>query len=228
MTGRLIGFSRLLIRLYERRRLSDRSFVLVSNNCWGFELYRDLRRPYDTPFVGLYIHPECYLSLLRRRLPHDLRLHACDFNSEREGGKTRHPVGRLAGGEEIHFLHYNDPEEARARWTRRVERLQTALDKHQTVLAVKFCDRDGATADHFRAFHRLGFAHRLSLSADIALPPDFAFHLYRPELRDPAAGKILDGVNLYWARYRHFDITSWIRAASLRHTPCARLFKRLP
>ena len=31
----------------------DRPFTIVSNNCWGAELYPLLGRPYETPFVRL-------------------------------------------------------------------------------------------------------------------------------------------------------------------------------
>lgn len=224
MTGRLIGLSRSLIRLYERRRLTGRRLVLVSNNCWGYELYRTLSRPYDTPFVGVYIHPDCYLSLLRRRFPDDLRIRSCSFTSEREGGAVSHPVGRLSGGEEIHFLHYPESEQAVAIWHRRGERMREALGGG-AVFAVKFCDRDGATAEDFAAFHALGFERSVSLSANTPLPRSTSHHLFDPGLIDPVFPRILDGVNLYWARYRYFDITSWLRFGSLNHTLISRVFR---
>lgn len=228
MTGRFIGLSRRLIRIYERRRLAAHPVVVVSNNCWGYELYRALSRPYDTPFVGVYIHPACYLELLRRRFPDDLRLRSCSFTSGREGGPTKHPVGLLSGGEEIHFLHYPNPELAVAVWHRRLDRMRNALRDRHAVPAFKFCDRDGATSADLANFHALGLRRRLSLSATIALPSSETMHLHRPELLDPVVPRILDGVNLYWARYRYFDITTWLLSGSFRHTFCSNFFRRLP
>mgnify|MGYP003885258989 CR=1 FL=1 len=44
--------------------VKDHEFVIISNNCWGGSAYQWYRRPYNTPFVGLFIYGSCYLKLL--------------------------------------------------------------------------------------------------------------------------------------------------------------------
>jgi uncharacterized protein (DUF1919 family) len=55
-------FRRQLLRM----RVHDPEFTIVSNNCWGAHIYQNLGEPYRTPFVGLFLAPECYLRLLKR------------------------------------------------------------------------------------------------------------------------------------------------------------------
>lgn len=42
----------------------NRDFVIVSNNCWGAEIYKRLELEYNTPFVGLMIYGPDYIKLL--------------------------------------------------------------------------------------------------------------------------------------------------------------------
>ena len=53
-----------VLEAYERSSLKQSNFAIVSNNCWGSDLYKSTARPYNTPFVGLYLFPDCYLRLL--------------------------------------------------------------------------------------------------------------------------------------------------------------------
>ncbi len=44
--------------------LQDKNFVIISNNCWGGEIYSWFKRPYNSPFIGLFLNGPCYLKLL--------------------------------------------------------------------------------------------------------------------------------------------------------------------
>jgi len=56
-----LQFSKKLLR----SQLKNRNFTIVSNNCWGGEVYRGFGLPYQTPFVGLFLFPACYIKLLK-------------------------------------------------------------------------------------------------------------------------------------------------------------------
>ena len=45
-------------------RLRDRGFCIVANNCLGSRFYKILDRPYNTPFVGLFLLPDCISKLV--------------------------------------------------------------------------------------------------------------------------------------------------------------------
>jgi uncharacterized protein (DUF1919 family) len=214
----LRALSRYSREAYERLRLGERSIVVVSNNCWGYELYNALRREYSTPFVGLYVYPECYLSLLASKFPDRLELSGFVETSRYYDARPGYPVGVLADGEELHFLHYGTAEEARLKWARRLERMRRVLNEANSVLAVKMCDRDGCKPQQLAAFHELPYSRKLSLGIATGAQRN---HLHLPRLLDSDGRSVMDGRSLYRKRYRYFDVTEWLLAGAVRHTPAS-------
>lgn len=206
--------------VYERARLPRRPLVLVSNNCWGYELYHSLQQPYLTPFVGTFVHPHCYVRLLRDRFPHDLDIREFTDRSRYSPAPPPYPVGVLSGGEEIHFLHHGSIEQAADRWRRRVDRMLRALDSAGAVVAAKMCDRDGCTTADLDEFHLLPLRRRLSIG--VRQHPSRC-HVTVPALRDPAGHHVVDGLSLYRRRYAYFDLTEWLLTGTVRHTGASRI-----
>lgn len=214
--------ARILCRTYERLRLRGKSFALVSNNCWGYELYGALGREYNTPFVGLFVPPDSYLRLLEN---FDDCLNAkLEFADAKVAAvAARYPVGLLGAGVEIHFLHYASADEARAKWERRTARLRIARAA-DVPLAFKLCDRDGCTSEHLARFHALPFGRKVSIGVCAFDSPN---HLCRPELKDPSGDFVVDGVKLYAQRYRCFDVAEWIARGCVNSTVYSRILARI-
>jgi uncharacterized protein (DUF1919 family) len=57
---RLLQKKRILKK--ELAIIKYKNFVIVSDNCWGAEIYQWFNRPYNTPFVGLGIYGDCYIK----------------------------------------------------------------------------------------------------------------------------------------------------------------------
>lgn len=70
-----------------------------------------------------------------------------------------YPIGLIANDIEIHFIHYKDEDEAYAKWSRRVKRI------NWDNLIVKFCDRDQCTEDLIRRFDKLPYSHKVCFTA---------------------------------------------------------------
>lgn len=104
-----------IIAFYESKRLKNKQFVIVSNNCWGSELYRSVGREYNMPFIGLFFEPESYLNLLTN-LEENLKAEL-SFD-EKKSDECGYPVGVLPGDILIHFMHYESKEEAHVKWER--------------------------------------------------------------------------------------------------------------
>lgn len=140
---------------FARLQLRGHSFTVISNNCWGAHIYRALKRPYETPFVGLFIPPGDYLKLLPEvaSLVHaDIKFTSSSRHEEVENFRAArnadYPIGLLDGRIELHFMHYRSAEEAVAKWRRRTERASWESGS----LFFKFCDHDGATESQIRDF----------------------------------------------------------------------------
>lgn len=156
------------LKVLFRYRARPRNFSIISNNCWGADFYPLAGLPYLTPFVGLFLRPDCYLRLLGDfratiKLPLTFKneSHHPDLNEMRSAENQYYPIGRIGDDIEIHFMHYASPEEAAEKWRRRVQRITSDDDK----LFVKFCDTNSPTPDQLRQFDDLPFVHKVCLTA---------------------------------------------------------------
>ncbi len=58
-------YRRRLAATIAQQRLNNRHFTIVSNDCWGAEVCRELGLQYQTPFVGLAIFVLCYIKFIK-------------------------------------------------------------------------------------------------------------------------------------------------------------------
>jgi uncharacterized protein (DUF1919 family) len=192
-----------------RALAADADFTIVSNNCWGAHAYQRLGIPYATPFVGLFIPPADYLtligdfdSLMGAELTFVERSKSPSVNEWRNRERLDYPIGLLDGRVEIDFQHYRSEEAARATWSRR--RMRINADPRRRFF--KFDDREGATADHIDAFAALPLDNKVCFTvgrydARTVLVPAAAGESHAP-----------DGVSLANVSRRYFNTLRWISA----------------
>ena len=149
----------------DRKALRKESFTIISNDCWGGEVYRALGMPYQTPLIGMAIYGPCFLTLLRnlRKL---LNQPLC-FTSEtryaeavqlRESEQWYYPIATLGGEVEVHFGHGGTAEDCARKWSRRLQRIDW------DNLYVKFADgKDGIRPEHVAEFDRLPYERKVAL-----------------------------------------------------------------
>jgi len=185
-----------------RKRLLNRRFTVVSNDCWGAEVYKDLDLPFDTPLIGTFIMAPCFLRIAadaERILRSPLAfVPASRFEEveELKRGWRPFPTGTLDDGRvEIQFMHYGSEDEARSKWERRVER------SHFDRLFFKLSgDKDRFGDAEFAAFdalpiRKIAFSakSRPGLSSVITIP-----------------GYDRDGKTMYKITLAHFDVVNWL------------------
>lgn len=199
-------------RLRLRARVRG-DFAIVSNNCWGAGFYSDLGRPYNTPFVGTMIPPECYLRLLadfEATLWQPLRFLP---KSRYTSWEIRCPVAQI-GDSEIHFMHHKSEAEAREKWTRRLAR----FPRDPAQWRFKFCDhhldyRNRASADALLdVFASLPHRHKICFLGRESgrFPHEIALRQFAANSRVP------DGHALYRISLRHFHAIEWLNGEALR------------
>ena len=91
-------------------------YSIISNNCYGTNYYKINNIEYNTPFIGLYIYAECYINLLEK-FDNYINLELIEIKKSKYG-IFNYPIG-LLGNSEIHFIHYNNFNEAKIKWDRR-------------------------------------------------------------------------------------------------------------
>ena len=154
----------LLLGRWERSRLRNKQFSIVSNDCWGGVIYERLQMQYTTPFVGLMIMAPDYIRLLRE-LPRLLfsRLSFTEHSRYPDQERDRtlgivglYPIGLLDENVELHFLHCGSQRDAYESWQRRLARLD--LDN----LWVKFDgSKDYATRQCRLDYEALPFSNKV-------------------------------------------------------------------
>lgn len=146
-----------------QKKLKNKTFTVISNNCWGGLVYESYGLEKQSPTVGAYFAPEEYLRFLSRLeyylkecemtfvTPQDARHKQLYMQDKRFG---TFPIARV-GDVEIAMLHYHSEEEARQKWERRCKRVN--WDR----LLVKMNDQNGCTREQAEAFWQLPFANKV-------------------------------------------------------------------
>jgi len=191
-----------------RCRLRNRSVSVVCSNCWGGFMCRYFHLPFNTPFIGLAMMAPDYIEVLENPAVLTRPLRFIDSGESRYPDMVAlqppYPIAVLDGTDyEIHFLHYPDAETARAKWTRRVPR----IDWDNAIVA--FHDGDGFTPALLERFDRLPYRSKVCF---VSRPyPQSASAVYLPEFagcdRVGAAWKFTD---------LHYDFVA--EANGLKHS----------
>nr|WP_246354271.1 DUF1919 domain-containing protein [Paenibacillus phytohabitans] len=96
--------------------LENNDFSLISDDCWGGFLYKQLGLPYNTPFMWMYIRNNDYLKLIS-----DIYYYLNQKLKFISIPGYNHPIG-LLDDVYIFFNHYRNEEEVEGKWKKRLER----------------------------------------------------------------------------------------------------------
>jgi uncharacterized protein (DUF1919 family) len=199
--------------------IKDKNFVIISDNCWGAEVYQWYRRPYNSPFVGLGIYGDCYLKLLS-----DFDFYMgleLKFKPQTETKypyickDSYYPMG-LLGDIEIHFVHYSTEEDAKNKWERRTKRMLEVTDKNDFFF--KICDNWEAEIQHFKQFHELPFKNKVSFIPDNKKHFDNPAHIAVYERERKNKTVVPNGVGLFKVSFLYFDLTRWLSTSKIKRT----------
>jgi uncharacterized protein (DUF1919 family) len=180
----------------DRRRVGDKPFCVISDDCWAGELYKHLVRAYNTPFVGVSMRAPDYLRLLSD-LPGNL---GKELSFEEEGKSpegTPYPIGYL-GQVAIHFIHYPEEAEAREKFERRRQRVD-----FDNLFFKLSAGRPHCTPELLEEFYALPFERKLALTRDHS-------GVQVPDWSD-------DGNEMFYRSQRVFDAVGWVAGEPVEH-----------
>lgn len=106
--------------------LIENPVTIISDDCWGGEVYHTFALPFSSPTINIYWRTEEYVKFISD-LPYYLRQPLqCGGESDLEAGV--HPIGLLGergGGKQVsmELLHSISFEEAKQQWERRQKRI---------------------------------------------------------------------------------------------------------
>lgn len=171
--------------MLRRRTLKNRTFTIISNNCWGGVEYSYYGLPYRTPFVGLFLREDDFVKMLG-----DLQSYMQAPLVFQENGMSKYPDLRdrtypLAvlqgskGDVEIHFMHYTSENEAREKWERRKQRMNYDNMIYKLSERTPYC-----TVAVQKAFLDLNLKRSILFTQHKELCQDDLRCLYIPELEN--------------------------------------------
>lgn len=157
-----------IINFIPRRRLKNKNFTIICDNCWAGKVYQELGLPYQTPFVGMFVFSPDYIKMLKNLkyyLGGNIPLTFVKESKYIKDFDNAYPLA-LLDDIELHFLHYADEEEATQKWNRRLERI------HWDNLYFKFNDNDACTyefifEEELKGYDYWGFCDTDVLLGDI-------------------------------------------------------------
>ena len=144
------------------KTITDTSFSIISNNCWGGLVYQRYGLPYSSPTVGLYFFADDYIRLLadlKGYMAIPITIIPVEESNHRDLIISRHqerfPIGRI-GDVEIVFRHYLTPEEAIEKWERRKKRI------NYENLIIKFSEMNQCSEDMLYSFSHMPYSTKFA------------------------------------------------------------------
>ena len=155
-----------IIKYFNNKKIPD-TITIFSNDCWGGECYKFLDRKYAYPFVGTYLMAPCYLKFLqnpKHYLNQELIFFEISKYDEVEKARSdfryRFPVGIL-DDIEVQFMHYENEEEAKFKWYKRIERI------NWSAIYIKYdISKDLAKLEDIEIIDTLQFQHKIVIGKD--------------------------------------------------------------
>tara|TARA_R110000737_G_C14613029_1_gene491342 strand:+ start:791 stop:1621 length:831 start_codon:yes stop_codon:yes gene_type:complete len=121
---RILYSRRILARYYSLKRIKNHDFSIISDNCWGREMYQFLGLPCNTPTAGMGIEKDYldFIENLNSKSAHEV-IELDKTHCEGITG-TIYPVGRSPYAK-IHFLHYDRFDIAQRLFRMRFKKINT-------------------------------------------------------------------------------------------------------
>lgn len=170
----IIRICKKILAIYYRIGLKNKSFTIISNNCWGGIIYDKFSLPYNTPTIGLWIPPRDYCKFLAN-LNYYLKQSVVQISYQdshvyellkkrKEEGRYNFNLDNLIIGRivdvDIIFLHYNSFNDAKNKWEKRCKRVNFKN------MLIKFNDQNECTYEDYKDFSKLDFEHKLFFTAN--------------------------------------------------------------
>jgi uncharacterized protein (DUF1919 family) len=186
-------------RLIRKMKLKNSDFTIVSSNCVGGTIYKDLGLVYKSPFVGLFITPIHFVHLCEN-FEHFMKLEL----EEVVDSRLNYPLGRI-DSVVIHFMHYETFQQAQNSWRSRRDRIN-----YENLYFV-LVERDGCSIEDLTKFDSLGVSHKISLTKEPYKGLRHSFHIKNFEDKDEL-GNLLDFENRFSGKrlMYAFNFIKWL------------------
>lgn len=143
---------RKLVWKMKRKKLKNKTFTIISDNCMGGFLYHDLGIDFNTPFINGSFVPEDYMKLLK-----DWNKYIDEPLSFIEDKSVNCPVAMI-GDIKYKFTHYKTEKQAKMIW--RIGKKKLNMDNAFYIMT----EKQGCTMELMREFDALPYKNKVILT----------------------------------------------------------------
>ena len=158
---------KILLKIYKstigvinNKRLRNKNFTIISNNCWAGIFYRNNNLEYLSPTLGLFFMAEDYIKFIyniKHYINEELTFISLDDSKYKDYLKKLNynsPIGKIEDIE-IMFLHYETEKEVKEKWNRRKQRI------NWDNIIYKFSDQNMCTYEHIKRFNEFNAKNKI-------------------------------------------------------------------
>lgn len=126
---------------------------IISNNCWAGRILSRQHLQFRTPTINLFMEADDYINFLRnfREIVNK------DIIYSEEQSSLHNCIVGFIDNVKIFFLHYQNIDDAKDSWKRRVSRLPASDDD----ILFQISDRDGFTEKTLEEFSKLPYKNKI-------------------------------------------------------------------
>lgn len=150
--------------IIKQKKIKNKNFTIISNNCFGGIVYRNYHIPYQTPTCGLFFMAPEYIKFI-----YNIKYYLSQEIGEIKVNDSKYKdylinmnydgvVGKI-NDLEICFLHFDNIEEVREKWKRRTNRIN--WDR----IIYKFNDQNLCTIKELEAFEKFDAKNKICFTA---------------------------------------------------------------
>ena len=189
------------ISIQRRISLGDAPFSIISDDCWGSEVYNEFQRPYNTPFIDTLVPLPDFIRLandFRRIVTSPIRFVERSKWDAQWPDSRMGPIALLDDDVEIQFRHYKSQSEVLAKWNRRLARLD-----FDHVFFKMTGENNAFIKEEYAAFDKLETPRKIAFSR--------SSEPYKSCVWIPQNVYEVDGKKLYNVSTRYFDLVEWLK-----------------
>ena len=188
-----------------RKKLKNNDFSIISNDCVGGVICKDLQCRFNSPTINFYFSAEDYIKFISNIKQYINNGELIDVTN----GNDYVKVAIIIDGEQIvaHCIHYKTAEDFIKKWNSRKKRIN-----YENCFFM-FNDRNGFTEEHLKIFESLPYRNKVCFVHKEY--PDYpsAFYIKGAENNGMVKGmtdyKHRFGIK---RRYDDFDFVSWLNS----------------
>ena len=176
------------------KKLIKDNFTIISDDCWGGQIYRQLSIPYSTPTVGLWIVENDYLQFIENLS----NINTVDIYSV--NSNADYPIGQSSFAK-YHFLHYENFATAVQTFKRRHQRINWDRLLYKIDL-----EKPGYNEKHIKKWNAMKLPNSIAFYSDRILKE------WSGEIHNGVYIKNwdIDGSKMFDISRSYFNIFKWL------------------